>query len=114
MLFADTFKSIKFNFKNAIRIQLGIGFNQRAYWTCEGNPAGVHDMRCIWRFNLHKHIKDTKILADTAYIQQYYPIEILTGKKKPRNGTLSESDINYNKIISKQRGKYSFLIIRNY
>ena len=63
-------------------------------------------MRCIWRSNLHQVIKDTKCLADLAYINTYYPTKFITGKKKPRNRTLSASDITYNQKIAKQRGNF--------
>jgi hypothetical protein len=53
--FQDSFLSKKYKYKfAAVRYQVCITSDKQAFWICEGNPAGAHDMRCLWRSNFHQ------------------------------------------------------------
>lgn len=60
-------------------------------------------MRCIRRSNLHQNtqLRLVKGLTDTGYINNYYPLQFLHGKK---GSNLTENEKIINAKISNQRG----------
>lgn len=106
-MFSESFLSKKYNFKlHCARYQVAICANQRGYWVDDGNPAGCHDMRCIWRSNFFEQFQDysqVTIIADTAYIGNYYPIHRITPYKKPCNSNLSAEQERFNKLLARDR-----------
>jgi hypothetical protein len=90
-----------------IRIQIAIQLSkkQKGVWADDGNGAGCHDLRCLWRSNFHTIVSNNmKVITDLGYINSYYPVKFVHGKKKPRNGELTVEEQLKNKIIAKQRG----------
>jgi len=67
-LFPDSWKSIEYHYENAVRFQIAIGYDMRCEWIDDGNGAGCHDLRCLWRSNFHELFQNTTILADNGYI----------------------------------------------
>jgi len=95
-LFPDSWKSIKYGYENAVRFQLAVGHDMRCEWIDDGNAAGCHDLRCLWRSNFHQPFSNLNVLADNGYINSFYPVNIITGYKKPRNGELDQLQQAYN------------------
>jgi hypothetical protein len=95
-MFPDTWKSIKFHYQNAVRFQMLVGYDLRCDWIDNGNASGCHDLRCLWRSNFHDPFQNTNVLADNGYINALYPVNIVTGYKKPRNGELDDQQVVFN------------------
>jgi len=95
-MFSDTWKSIKFHYQNGVRFQMVVGYDLRCEWVDNGNAAGCHDLRCLWRSNFHDPFQNTNVLADNGYINSSYPVNLVTGYKKPINGELDEQQVVYN------------------
>lgn len=104
-LFPDSFRSKKFKFKNALRFQVLLSHDKQVIWTDKGNGAGTHDMRCVFRSNLHQVTTGMSIMADTAYINTYHPTHFITKYKKPNNRELNLMELNYNHAHSSERSK---------
>jgi hypothetical protein len=100
MLFSESFKSKKFKYKPAFRIQVvtTLARKPKICWTCDGNGSGCHDMRYVYRSNLHMVANGMKGITDAAYINSFYPVAFLTPKKDP-----NEAEERINEKISKQR-----------
>jgi hypothetical protein len=109
-LFPDSFRSHKFNYKNAVSFQVCIGADLRAEWCDQGNAAGCADMRCLWRSDFHLMFANCNILGDTGYINSYYPINIITKYKAPRGGALTQEQVNYNYAHGQERNPIERLL----
>ena len=79
-----------------MRFQLAVGHDMRCEWIDDGNAAGCHDLRCLWRSNFHEPFRNVNVLADNGYINPFYPVNMVTGYKKPRNGELDRLQQEYN------------------
>jgi hypothetical protein len=100
-LFPDSFKSIKFHWQHAIGFQVVVAHDMRAEFCDSGNGAGVSDIRALWRSNAHLAFANTTLLGDLGYQNTYYPVNIQTRFKSPKN----QDEIDYNAAHGRDRGK---------
>jgi len=99
------FGSHKFGFKNAVSFQAVVSAAGECILVDDGNPAGVHDYKCLWRANFDNQLKfpDDKLLADAGFIGNRIRLFLTTPKKKPANRELNATEMKTNKKLSAAR-----------
>lgn len=99
------FGSHKFGYKDAVSFQVVVNAAGECMLVDDGNPAGVHDYKCLWRANFDNHLKfpEDKLLADCGYIGNRIRLAITTPYKCPPGRELNATEQKINKSISSVR-----------
>ncbi|KAL0484950.1 KIF4B [Acrasis kona] len=99
----DSWYSYKFQ-KFGINIQVMCDGMRAPIWTDLGNPAGVHDIRCVTRSKLEDKLHpNEKILADGGYVNSRSRIRFVHGYRKPANNELPRYKQRFNERLSAER-----------
>ena len=84
-----------------------INAENKAIWVDKGQPAGVHDYRCIWRSNLEQkaNFKKDKFISDLGYRGSRIRVHFLTPYPEPKTGELNNSKKRFNYELRSLRVK---------
>ena len=85
----------------AFKIQIACDFNHRIVHVSECYHGSVHDINILRQSGLLEYTgEDVQIIADKGYVGEQF---VITPKKKPRGGELTDGEKDFNRIISAAR-----------
>ncbi|CAF2930749.1 unnamed protein product [Rotaria sp. Silwood2] len=83
------------------QIQIVCDFSHRLVHISECYHDSVHDITILRELGLLEHTEETvQIIADKGYVGEEY---VITPRKKPRRGELTDEDKNFNRDINNTR-----------
>lgn len=96
-----TYYHAKSSTNYGFKVQVACDFNHRIVHVSESYKGSVHDITILRESGLLEYTEeDVQIIADKGYIGEQY---VITPKKKPRGGELTDEDKDFNRTISAAR-----------
>lgn len=85
----------------AFKIQIACDFNHRIVHVSDCYQGSTHDMTILRASGLLQHTQENvQIIADKGYVGEHY---VVTPRKKPHGGELTNVDKDFNRTISSAR-----------
>jgi hypothetical protein len=90
----------------AVNFQVACNGMKVPIWTDYGHPAGVHDVRAVWRSTIGRIVnQEEKGMGDLGYLNDRLPVLIITPYKRAANQDLTDAQDRYNKRFNAVRAR---------